>query len=188
MQTKESLRLLIRQKLQAQSPEERSKRSLIIEERLFGLEAFRKAAWVCFYASLPSEVDTTAMIDRSLEAGKHVIVPRVSIGPQGRTQLLDLYEIKNRRQDLAKGPMGIMEPLPSTARLADIKKVECVIVPGIVFDKENHRIGYGKGFYDRFLAQLGSEALKIGLAFSFQMVEEIPKAGHDVRLDIILTD
>lgn len=183
MQTKESLRQEICQKLQAQSPADRRKKSLIIEEKLFGLDVFKKAAAVCFYVSLPEEVDTAQMIDRALRAGKRVLVPRVNGGAP-----LQLYEIKNRRQDLERGAFGIMEPVPSRTRLADAKEIGCVIAPGVAFDRTNHRLGRGKGFYDRFLAGLGPGVAKIGVAFSFQMVEEVPRYGHDVRLDVVLVD
>ena len=183
MQTKEGLRQEIRQKLQAQSPADRRKKSLIIEEKLFNLEPFKKAALVCFYVSTPVEVDTASMIDRALRAGKRILVPRINDGGS-----LQLYEIKDRQGDLEKGAFGIMEPLPSRTRLADAKEMGCVITPGVAFDRTNHRLGRGKGFYDRFLAGLGPGVAKIGIAFSFQIVEEVPRAGHDVRLDVILTD
>ncbi len=186
MQTKESLRQLMRQKLQAQSPGDRKKKSLIIEEKLFSLDAFKKASVVCFYVSLPAEVDTAQMIDRALEAGKRVLVPRVN--REAQEPPLQLYEIKDRQKDLEKGAFGIMEPLPSRTRLADAQEIGCVIAPGVAFDRANHRLGRGKGFYDRFLAGIGPGVAKIGVAFSFQIVDEVPRVGHDVRLDLVITD
>jgi 5-formyltetrahydrofolate cyclo-ligase len=73
------------------------------------------------------------------------------------------------------------------ARLARLDEADCLIVPGVVFDKKNNRIGHGKGYYDRFLKRFGSQVLKIGLAFSFQVVSHIPVESHDEPVDRVLT-
>lgn len=184
IETKERLRRKIREELEAQAPAERQKRSRRIEEKLFGLDDFKKAATVCFYVSKPAEVDTTSMIDRALETGKKVLVPLSHL----ENKELRLYEIKNRREDLKPGAFQIPEPRPDRTRLADPKELDCVIVPGVVFDRKNHRIGYGKGFYDRFLSGLEPRVSKIGLAFTFQVVPEISEEDHDEQLDLVLTD
>lgn len=181
---KESLRQAIQSKLKAQSSEEREKRSLSVEKKLFTLDVFKKAVFVCFYVSTPWEVDTTSMIDKALKAGKRVLVPLSNL----ENKELELYEITNRREDLKKGAFGIMEPLPERTRRAGPETLDCVVVPGIVFDREKNRIGRGKGFYDRFLSQLPSRVSKIGLSFSFQVVSNIPIESHDVKLDFVLTD
>lgn len=182
--TKESLRAKIRQLLGSQSLEDRKRRSLKIQKKLFSLALFKRSKCVCFYVSLPSEVDTTGMIDQALQIGKRVLVPRTNL----ENKELSLYEIKNRERDLTKGAHGIMEPLVVKTRLGQIHEVDCLVIPGVVFDKKNHRVGHGKGYYDRFLQRFGPEILKIGLAFSFQIVQRIPIEDHDVPVDIVLTD
>ena len=184
MQSKKSLRIKVRQRLDSQSPEACKKRSLRIQKKLFSLTAFKKAKSVCFYVSLPSEVDTIGMIDKALALGKHVFVPKANL----ENKELSLYEIKDRVKDLKKGAYGIMEPRAGRTRLACLEEVECLIVPGIAFDKKNRRLGRGKGYYDRFLGTFGSKILKIGLAFSFQVVAQIPVAAHDQPVDKVLTD
>ena len=67
-------------------------------------------------------------------------------------------------------------------------KLDLVIVPGIAFDKKGHRIGYGYGYYDRFLKTIKKKAVKIGLAFDFQLIESIPEEEHDVPMNIVVTD
>ncbi len=184
MPTKKSLRAKILKVLGSQSPAERKKRSLRIQKKLFSLAAFREAECVCFYVSLPSEVDTTVMIDKALQIGKRVIVPRTNL----ENKELSLYEIKNRAEDLKKGAHGVMEPRALKTQLVDLKEVECLIVPGVVFDKKNNRVGRGKGYYDRFLKQFGPEVSKLGLAFSFQVVPRVPVEAHDEPVDKVLTD
>ncbi len=181
---KKSLRREIKAKLEAQSSAEREKRSLIIQEKLFSLDVFNKAVSVCIYVSTPTEVDTTSMIDQALGMGKRVLVPLSNL----ENKELELYEIKNRQEYLTRGTFGIMEPIPGKARLASTSEVDCVIVPGVVFDRAGHRIGHGKGFYDRFLDRLPAGIGKIGLSFSFQVISKIPNESHDKPLDIVLTD
>ncbi len=184
MNTKQSLRQRVKSKLDVLSPAERRERSLLIQEKLFGLDVFNKAAAVCFYVSIASEVDTVSMIERALRQGKKVLAPVVNL----KENTLSLRELKDPGGDLKKGAFGIMEPDPQTTRLAGFEEVECVIVPGLVFDRENHRIGRGLGFYDRFLKLLGARVSKIGLAFSFQVVTKIPVEAHDENVDLVLTD
>ena len=159
-------------------------KSVKIKEKLFSLGAFKVAHCVCFYVSLPLEVNTKGMMDEALKLGKRVLVPLTNL----ENKELSLYEITNRRKDLIEGAFGIMEPCPGTTRLARLDEAECLIVPGVVFDKQNHRIGHGGGFYDRFLKRFSSKIPKIGLAFSFQVIQEIPTQAHDVKVDMVLTD
>jgi 5-formyltetrahydrofolate cyclo-ligase len=184
MQKKESLRASIIQKIGTINSQDLENKSLIIKNKLLSQENFLKATCVAFYVSMPTEVDTRGMIDEALKLGKRVLVPLSNL----ENKELSLYEIFDRRKDLKKGAFGIMEPSPEKARLARLDEADCVIVPGVVFDKQNHRIGHGGGFYDRFLSRLSSQVPKIGLAFSFQVVQEIPAEAHDIKLDMVLTD
>lgn len=184
MQTKKGLRTKIRRLLGSQSSLARKKRSLKVQKKLFSLAAFKKARVVCFYVSLPYEVDTTAMIDEALEKGKRVLVPRAD----RKNKRLSLYEIHDRRGDLEKGSYGILEPRLGCKAFKSLETMDCLIVPGIGFDKKNNRLGNGAGYYDRFLKKIGAEVFKIGLAFSFQMVSKIPTEDHDVKMDVVVTD
>ncbi len=167
--TKKGLRGEMREKLLSQSAEELAAKSLLIRGKLLKEELFKKAACVCFYVSLPREVDTSAMIEDALAMGKRVVVPLSDL----ENKEIKLYQIKGRS---------------GLTRSVTMEEVDCVIVPGLAFDKRNNRVGRGGGFYDRFLWQFRSEIPKIGLAFSFQVVQEVPHESHDVPLDLILTD
>lgn len=184
MGTKNIFRKTAKSALLAHSPSSRKAKSRRIREKLFGLGEFRRAGTVCFYVSLPAEVDTRDMIETALEQGKKVLVPLSNL----KSRQLELYEIKDFKKDLKKGTLGIREPRPERTRRARAGEVECAVVPGLVFDKTNHRLGRGAGFYDRFLKKLKRAVPKIGLAYSFQVVESVPVEKHDVKLDKVLTD
>lgn len=180
---KKSLRQDMRSKLRVQSPEERKRKSRLIQERLFRLDAFRNARTVCFFVGLDEEVDTVPMIEKTLEMGKRVLVPRVHL----EKKELKFFELRDLHSELSLGTLGILEP-NAWAKAADPADAECVIVPGLAFDEKHRRLGRGAGFYDRFLARLGTKAAKIGLAFSFQVLPEIPLEDHDHPLDEVLTE
>lgn len=184
MMTKEALREDIKKKLKEQLPEARWKKSRIIEEKLFASAELKKAKTICFFVSLESEVDTHGMIDRALLEKKKILVPLTDM----KAKALFLYEIKDRAADLKQGTMGIWEPDPAKTRKAAPGEVELIVVPGLAFDKTNNRLGRGRGFYDRFLGNLGKEVPKVGICFSFQYLNEVPVGPLDVKVDKVLTD
>lgn len=177
------LRQQIKKMLSEQSREDRDRRCWKIAEKVLRLPAFQKASVVHCYHSLPTEVDTEFLIDRALTIGKRAVLPRADLA----NKELRWYEIKNRVKDLKIGALGIFEPDPAVTE-EFTGDTECVFVPGLVFDKKKNRIGRGAGFYDRFLAKLAPGVCKVGLAFSFQVLPEIPVGTHDVRLDEVITD
>ncbi len=181
---KKRLRVLMKARLSEQTRADRDRRSHAVAVKLLKEPAFIKARHVLFYVSMPEEVDTLELIDRAVESGKKVSAPRVDTARHA----LDLFEIRSRKE-LKPGALGILEPDPDRARRSDASEIDCVIVPGLAFDRSGRRLGRGAGFYDRFLATLRPTVAKIGLAFSFQLTEEeLPEESHDRRLDKVLTD
>ena len=178
---KQTLRETVKKRLDLLTPAEAAKKSVRIREKLYSLESFKKARGIAFYASFAAEVDTADMIDEALALGKRVFLPRYD-----RVQgTLFFHEVKDRA-GLTRGALGISEPPPGPeARPEDI---DCIIVPGLAFDKAKNRLGRGAGCYDRFLARLRPETTKIGLAFAFQLVERVPVEAHDRPLDRVITD
>jgi len=83
---------------------------------------------------------------------------------------------------LVKGRFGIMEPLP----YGSVDRIDLLVVPGIAFDRKGYRLGYGKGYYDKFLAK--KDVFSIGLAYFFQLVESLPKGKYDMKLDSVATE
>lgn len=174
----------MRQKLKAQGLEERNRKSRLIQEKLFKLDAYRNARTVCFFVGLDEEVNTVPMIESALSSGKRVLVPLTNL----ENKELKLFEIRDLRTDLSPGALGILEPDPVKAKRSDAAEAECVVVPGLAFDHDKDRLGRGAGYYDRFLASLPRSAFKVGLAFSFQVFPQIPKDDHDYPLDEVLTE
>ncbi len=183
MKSKREIRAEIRQKLLRQGKAERREASGRVQEALYGLKEFREAKCLLIYAALPEEVDTLPVIERSLAAGKSVVLPRVLRRPRS----LELREIRNLREDLEKGSFGVLEPRASVTRLVRPEEVDCAVVPGIAFDRKGRRLGRGAGYFDRLLAELPRQAARVGLAFGFQVVDELPAEFHDEPVDKVLS-
>ena len=166
--------------------EQRSEMEGELFQRLYALPAIQKAGVFFVYCSYRSEVGTGELIDQLLHLGKTVCVPLCDPA----TVSMAAVRITDPRMDLLPGYKGIPEPhrqLASTQSIA-ATNLEVVIVPGAVFDRRGYRLGYGGGYYDRFLALEAPQALRIGLAFDLQIVDHLPDAVHDVPMDIVVTE
>ncbi|MDD3027862.1 MAG: 5-formyltetrahydrofolate cyclo-ligase [Erysipelotrichaceae bacterium] len=151
--------------------------SNIIFNKVIHDERFLNAHHVGLYVSFKNEVDTLKLIDFCLSHGKRVSVPRVS----GKT--MDFYEIKNK-DELKPGTFGVLEP--TTGAITDKNSIDIIYVPLLAYDRSNHRVGYGKGYYDNYLN--GYCNLTIGLAFSFQMVDSFVTNPFDFPLNFIYNE
>jgi 5-formyltetrahydrofolate cyclo-ligase len=165
----------------SQKEEEILRKSKIIGEKLFSLLEFKNSSYVMFYSSIRSEVRTDFMIERAIKDGYKVFLPKTNIEIK---ELIPL-RVKNLKE-LERGAYNILEPKLSAEKI-DVDMLEIIIVPGVAFDENCYRIGYGGGFYDRFLKKV-KNAKKIGLAYELQIIPEIPKEKNDVKLDIIITE
>jgi len=153
--------------------------SLRIQQRVIALPAFRRADVLALYSPILNEVFTEEIFHEALRLGKTVAYPRV------RGESLDFVVVASP-QELAPGTFGVLEPLGS--RLIPSAALDLVLVPGVAFDLEGNRLGYGKGFYDRVLCGAGRPGLSIGLCFELQMVERLPVEDHDQCLDLLMTE
>jgi 5-formyltetrahydrofolate cyclo-ligase len=159
-------------------PAQRTAKSREIEERLFSLSEFKSARMVLFFASFRSEVDTGPMIRRALTFGKRVVLPKV----QGRE--LALYEIADWDKDVAPGAWGI--PEPREKRPVSLDEIDLVLVPGVAFDGQGNRLGYGAGFYDKLLNAFTKTT--VALAFEEQIISQVPAEPHDIPIKKIVTE
>ena len=155
-------------------------KSELIKNRFFEMNEFQQASSILFYVSYDNEVYTHDMIKESMALGKNVIVPKLD----KKNRKLILSKLYNW-EDLVKGAYGILEP--KKINQISIDKIDLIIVPGVGFDGQGRRIGHGKGYYDNFLSN-SKNALRIGLAFEFQIVEEIPTEAHDAPVQKIITE
>lgn len=160
-------------------------KSLAITELLFRMEVFRDCRSVLFYAGFRSEVQTMAAMSRCLAQGVRLSLPLALPASRG----LQPRVVNDPALDLRPGYCGIPEPDPDRTLVMEPATIEAVVVPGSVFDLRGGRLGYGGGFYDRFLAAEAPQAKRIGLAFALQVVAgELPLADHDQRLDYLVTE
>jgi len=153
-------------------------KSVKIQEKLFNLQQYKQAKTIMFFVSFNSEVNTHEMIKDALK-NKIIVVPKVVHHEIEPSIILDFDSL------IQSGRFGILEPIELMK--ISYKNINLVLVPGIAFDKNGHRVGYGFGFYDKFLARV-PKAVKIGLCFDFQVVDEIPHEQHDVPVDLIVTE
>jgi 5-formyltetrahydrofolate cyclo-ligase len=167
----------------ALNPAERLSKSEQIWKRLAVLPEFRQASQAFFYVSFKSEVDTTLMRNMSRELGLGVAVPRSQI----QNKRLVFYNL-DREADLESGPFGILQPPANSEKIADLEVPSLILVPGLVFDKHCNRLGWGAGFYDRFLSGEGEGLPAIGLAFDCQIVDRVPQNTHDISLSSVITE
>lgn len=165
----------------ALSGDEAARRSAAVHARLVALPEWAAADCVLTYlSSMDNEVDTLALVGPLLERGIRLLVPVCR-----RDRRMDWSELRSL-DEVARTRFGIFEPTPENLRPADPPENAVALVPGIAFTRTGDRIGYGAGYYDRFLGSF--RGLKIGLAFDLQLVEAIPTEPHDVPLDILVTE
>ncbi len=164
----------------ALSQSEITDKSRSIQERLCALPEFVDASQILSYVSKDNEVDTHPLIRDLLEQGRCVLVP-ISLD-DGTLNWSSLRSL----DDLESGAFGVPEPRPEQHRLLEPANDALVIVPCVAFTPSGHRLGHGRGYFDRFLAQ--HSGTTVGLAFETQKIDRLPVEKHDIALDIVLTE
>ncbi len=181
MLTKAQLRESCLARRAALTTAKRRQMSAAIAKHVCAMPAFQDSQTVMLYMALPQEAQTAAILAESRYQGKRVTVPVVK--PCG----LVAAELPTGQLQFQPGPFDIPEPAVSTAIIPP-EDINCVMVPGIAFDRRGARLGFGKGYYDRFLCQLPATTHVCGLAFSVQIVQHVPDLPHDVRMQSLVTD
>ena len=157
-----------------------AEKSAVIWSKLKSSEAFQRASVIYFFVGYGSEVQTAPMIAEALTMGKRVAVPRVISKTDMR--FCEIYALS----DLVEGFKGILEPAEDASAIET--PADLVILPGVAFDADRNRMGYGRGYYDRFLEAIDRQTPKIALCFKEQIVDEVPHEETDVKADVVLTD
>ncbi len=173
---KKDIRRYIRQLKQSYSEQEKRKMSEIIWQQVELLPCFKKACLIVAYWSMEDEVYTPAFI-RKWKAEKRFLLPCVK-GEELEFRYFDGEE------KLYPGE-GFAIPEPVGEVFTAYEQMEMVIVPGVAFDAQGNRLGRGKGYYDKFLKRCPS-ALKIGVCFPFQLIENVPIDEYDVKMDMVI--
>lgn len=154
-----------------------------ILKKIIECDEFKKAHNIFIFVSFNKEVDTHAIIKKSIDLGKKVSVPKVISKDLGMKALCieGINELKSSKY-------GILEPEYEEDKIMSEESIDLVILPGLAFDSSGGRIGYGAGYYDRFLRKLNPNCKKVGICFDFQMVAKVPMDKNDEYIDFVITN
>ena len=185
IENKKKLRKEILEKRNNLDLDAKKEADYIIQEKLFNSEYYKNSGKIFIYISYGSEINTKDMIVRALEDKKRIFVPRTVF----KTKHMDAVEI-NSLDDLAEEDRyGILEPA-QYIEASDPNEIDLIVVPGVAFDVNGGRMGYGAGYYDRYFKRIDNnrKIKKLALAYDFQLLDSIPMEEHDEIMDVIYTD
>jgi len=165
---------------------EQHNRSRLITDRVKNMAQFQSATVIFIYADFRSEVVTRPLIDYMLRCGKKVVLPVTLIQEKD----LLAVSITDPDKELAPGYCSIPEPIVEIREKQMLSPdiIDIIFLPGSVFDERGGRMGYGGGYYDRFVSTKAPQALRVGLAYDLQLVKRAPLQAHDELLDFIVTE
>lgn len=180
-QKKSELRAKYKKLRNNMSPEKKRELDKNITERLFSLPEYKSADTIFAFISKDIEVDTSAVIEEALKSGKKVAVPLCDT----ENTTMEFYYISSRA-DLKNGCYGLLEPDAERCGKAFGRDAQLMLVPGLVFDRNGYRLGFGKGYYDRYISDY--KGLKVGICYSQCVEKELPLGKFDRPSDIVVTD
>jgi 5-formyltetrahydrofolate cyclo-ligase len=188
---KSQLRQALNIRLRNLSPEDVARKSAAITRQMLASDWWRAAEIIWAFCSMPKEVDTRAIIQAAFQSGKLVVVPRI----QQDDMFFHRISSLDANDDFTLGVWGIREPredLPILRPAELAPHTSLIITPGLAFDRALRRLGRGKGYYDRFLAQIRQcrhiRTRAIGVCLAEQLVDEVPVTPDDQSVDGIITD
>ena len=154
----------------------------IIKEKLKETKFYKNSRNIFIYLGFGSEIDTKLYIKEFLDEGKNVFVPRID------DDIMEAVKIDSL-SNLVKNKYGILEPSCNLeCNISNCNDIDLIIVPGLAFDITGGRIGYGGGYYDKYLEGGFINVLKVALAYDFQVIENVPTDKYDIRVDYIITE
>jgi len=180
---KKILRKKILQKRAELSTENIVNYSNIIENKLYKMDYYKNAKTIMSFISFGDEIITHEIIKNSIKNGKSVVVP-ITIPETKELKVSKILDFS----ELEIGYYNILTPKKDFLRFIDFNTIDLVLVPGVVFARDGYRVGYGGGYYDRFLSKFKEKVNTIGLAFDLQIVEKVPKDSFDIPVDFIITE
>ena len=158
----------------------KDKKSQKIINKILDCDFYKQAQIIALYKSLPSEVNTNELISYSIDLGKIVTLPRMDNGN------LKFYKMNTINDKLVKSEFGVEEPIELEINFIEKEKIDLMIVPGVCFDKEKNRMGFGKGCYDKYLENTNIKT--IGICFDEQIVDKLPTTPNDIEMYKVITD
>jgi 5-formyltetrahydrofolate cyclo-ligase len=177
---KQKVRKMIKTSLEQLSEEKRVEYTQQISAQLFDLVEWKQAKVIGITIAIPPEIPTLHMVEQAWREGKEVVIPKCH--PKNKT--MQFKKITSFEQ-LESVYSGLLEPVESTVEIA-ADRIDLLIVPGLAFTKEGYRLGFGGGYYDRFLSTYNGST--IALAYEYQLVEELPVELHDIPVQQIVTN
>ncbi|MBO0888401.1 5-formyltetrahydrofolate cyclo-ligase [Candidatus Bathyarchaeota archaeon] len=181
---KENLRRYILRLRDRQTSLEVEQKSEDITDQVLHLHEFVRARGIACYVSKNTEVDTRVLIRTALTQEKRVLIPVVK---KGDVELF-FSEIHDLGKELAPGTFGILEPKPEFVRPVNLDAIDLIFVPGIVWDRDGYRLGWGRGYFDRAIKNLPQHVKSAGLAFNLQLINQVPRDQFDVPVDMVITE
>ena len=164
----------------------KKEKDTIIKEKFLNSDYYKKAKNIFIYISYGSEIDTKEIINYALGDGKTIFVPRTEF----ETKLMDAVKITSLN-NMTEDRYGILEPSKEEPYIQP-DQLDLIVVPGVAFDKEGGRTGYGAGYYDRYFKKISKERAgkikKVALAYDFQVIDNVPIDEQDVRIDCVITE
>jgi len=179
---KKKLSARILKKRDKMKPLERAAKSVVICENLFTRKMYQKAKTVAVFITYRSEVNTLPIIQDLLQKKKTVAVPRIT----GKGKM-EFFKLTDPDADLVPGTYGIREPKKGSKRVK-VGDIDLMLAPGTVLDDRGYRIGYGGGFYDRYIPKLDDNCPVITLGFELQMVKMVPNESWDQKVNMVITE
>lgn len=179
---KKELRRMVLSKRSSLTEEMHQIKSRSIVERIIGLPEFSRARTVMTYLDFKGEVETKGLVWEILNTGKRAVVPLCH-----QNNLIPCL-IDDPDQDIHPGTWGVPEPREDRIHPLPPGEIDLIIVPGVAFDTQGNRLGYGKGYYDRFLPHLRDEILKAGICFDCQIVDSIQADEYDYKMSMVITE
>ena len=166
--------------------EEKSNYDKIIKDKFFESSFYKESENIFIYISYDSEINTKDIIMRAIKEGKKIYVPRTEFS----TKLMNAVRIENL-DNLVECRYGILEPKKDEPFI-DPNDLDLIVVPGVAFDKNGGRVGYGAGYYDRYFKRINNEnkskIIKLVLAYDFQLIDKVPTDEEDVLIDAVMTE
>ena len=153
-------------------------------ENLINIPSFKESKTAMIYLSFNNEVDTEEIIDWCFKQEKEVVIPYCVI----ETKEIIPCKLDSKRRGLKKNKYGIWEPEKDLMISVKIEDIDVIVIPGVGFDEKCNRLGFGGGYYDRFLAKRQREIKAIAISYGRQIVESIPTDNYDIPMDMVVTE
>lgn len=180
---KKELRKQILQSRRDIPADEREEKSKQIAEHILQSSLYQEARFVFSFIPFGDEVNIRPVLEHAVQTGKKLAIPKTV----SSSRELVLYQFETWEQ-LIPGVFGIMEPDPGRSTVVNPIDIDLILMPGVAFDRHGGRLGYGGGFYDRFLAGLPQSPPLIAPCFTEQVIERVPTEDHDIQVDMLITD